>query len=163
MFRTVFWWESLAFVLQYWYENIMTSSIGNIFRVTGPVCGEFIGHRWIPLTKASDAGLWCVLWSAPWINGWVNNREAGDLRRNRAHYDVIVMNKVANVDILPTSISQTSVDVRTRISNYIHLKGWGVISYLPLFRRWFHRIRAFVCYVHPKGVDIIIHPSLNQW
>ena len=27
-----------------------------------------------------------------WINGWVNNREAGDLRRSRAHYDVIVMN-----------------------------------------------------------------------
>ena len=26
-----------------------------------------------------------------WINGWVNNREAGDLRRHRADYDVIVM------------------------------------------------------------------------
>ena len=26
-----------------------------------------------------------------WINGWLNNREAGDLRRNRAHYDVIIM------------------------------------------------------------------------
>ena len=26
-----------------------------------------------------------------WINSWVNNREAGDLRRYRAHYDVIVM------------------------------------------------------------------------
>ena len=26
-----------------------------------------------------------------WINGWVNNREAGDLRPIRAHYDVIVM------------------------------------------------------------------------
>ena len=26
------------------------------------------------------------------INGWVNNGEAGDLRRHRAHYDVIVMN-----------------------------------------------------------------------
>ena len=25
------------------------------------------------------------------INGWVNNREADDLRRHRAHYDVIVM------------------------------------------------------------------------
>ena len=25
------------------------------------------------------------------INGWVNNRKAGDLRRYRAHYDVIVM------------------------------------------------------------------------
>ena len=28
-----------------------------------------------------------------WINGWVNNREAGDLRRHRAHYDVIVTDK----------------------------------------------------------------------
>ena len=26
-----------------------------------------------------------------WTNGWVNNREAGDLRRHRAHYDVTVM------------------------------------------------------------------------
>ena len=26
-----------------------------------------------------------------WINGWVNNREAGDFRRHLAHYDVIVM------------------------------------------------------------------------
>ena len=27
------------------------------------------------------------------INRWVNNREAGDLRRHRAHYDVILMKK----------------------------------------------------------------------
>ena len=26
-----------------------------------------------------------------WINDWVNNREAGDLRRHRVHYDVNVM------------------------------------------------------------------------
>ena len=26
-----------------------------------------------------------------WINGWVNNNEAGELRRHRAHYDVTVM------------------------------------------------------------------------
>ena len=37
---------------------MMTSSNGSIFRVTGPLCGEFTGHRWIPLTKASDAELW---------------------------------------------------------------------------------------------------------
>ena len=46
---------------------------------------------WVGLTKASDAGLWYFLWSAPWINGWVDNREAGDLRRHRTHYDVNVM------------------------------------------------------------------------
>ena len=44
---------------------MMTSSNGNIFRVNGPLCGEFTGHRWIPLTKASDAELWCFLWYAP--------------------------------------------------------------------------------------------------
>ena len=27
---------------------MMTSSNGNIFRVTGPLCGEFTGPRWIP-------------------------------------------------------------------------------------------------------------------
>ena len=26
-----------------------------------------------------------------WINDWVNNREAGDLKRHRGHYDVNVM------------------------------------------------------------------------
>ena len=44
---------------------MMTSSNGNIFRVTGPLCGEFTGHRWIPLTKASDAELCYFLWSVP--------------------------------------------------------------------------------------------------
>ena len=31
-----------------------------------------------------------------WINSWVNNREVDDLRRYRAHYDVIVMKKKNN-------------------------------------------------------------------
>ena len=46
-------------------QYMMTSSNGNIFRVTGPLYVEFTGHRWIPHTKASDAELWCFLWSAP--------------------------------------------------------------------------------------------------
>ena len=44
---------------------MMTLSNGNIFRVTGPLCGEFTGHWWIPRTKASDAEFWYFLWSAP--------------------------------------------------------------------------------------------------
>ena len=43
-------------------NGIMASSNGNIFLVTGPLWGA--GGRWIPLTKANDAELWC-LWSAP--------------------------------------------------------------------------------------------------
>ena len=34
---------------------MMTPSNGNIFRVTGLLCGEFTGHRSIPLTKATTA------------------------------------------------------------------------------------------------------------
>ena len=46
------------------FWHIMTSSNGNIFRVTGHLCGEFTGPRWIPRTKASGTELWCFLWSA---------------------------------------------------------------------------------------------------
>ena len=54
------------------------ASYGKIFRVTGPLCvcvcvggggggggGGSTGHRWIPLTKTSNAELWCFLWCAP--------------------------------------------------------------------------------------------------
>ena len=60
-------------------NSIMTSSNGNIFRVTGHFCEEFTGGALV-------FSLICV-----WINGWVNNREAGDLRRYPAHCDVTVM------------------------------------------------------------------------
>ena len=42
-------------------------------------------------TKASDTELWCFLLICVWINSWVKNREAGDLRRHRGHYDANVM------------------------------------------------------------------------
>ena len=66
------------------YIIMMTSSNENIFRVTGLFCGEFTGPRqW---SGALMFSFICV-----WINGWVHNREAGDLRGYRAHYDVTVM------------------------------------------------------------------------
>ena len=54
------------------------------------------GIRWIPRTKARDPELWFSLICA-WINGWVNNGEAGDLRCHRAHYDVTVMQEFGQV------------------------------------------------------------------
>ena len=44
---------------------MVTILSGNIFRVTGSLCGEFTCRRWIPLTEASDAKLWYFPWSAP--------------------------------------------------------------------------------------------------
>ena len=147
-----------------WRLFMMTSSNGNIFRVTGPLCGDFTGPGEFPtqrpVTRSFDVffdlrlnkrlskhswgwwfeklsySLWrhhnvwtshddVIKWKhfprywpfvreihrspmnsphkgqwrgalmysliCAWINGWVNNRETGDLRRNRAHYDVNVM------------------------------------------------------------------------
>ena len=68
----------------------MTSSNGNRFRVTGPLCGEFTSHWWSPLTKASLTRSFDVLFDLR-LNKRLSNRDAGDLRRHRAHYDVTLM------------------------------------------------------------------------
>ena len=55
-----------------------------------PFLREFPSHRWIPLKRARDSELWWFL-SVPWINDWVNNCDAGNMRRHRVHWGVIVM------------------------------------------------------------------------
>ena len=67
------------------YNSMMTWTNGNIFRVTDPLRGEFTAHRWFP-RKGQWRGTLMFSLICAWINGWVNNREAGDLRRHRAHY-----------------------------------------------------------------------------
>ena len=51
--------------------------------------------RYWPFVQGIHKGQWrgALVFSliCAWINGWVNNREAGNLNRHRAHYDVIVM------------------------------------------------------------------------
>ena len=65
-----------GFGIDWFYPySMMTSSNGTVFRVTGPLCGEFPGQRWIPRTKASDAELWCFLWSA--LNKRVSKQSSG--------------------------------------------------------------------------------------
>ena len=71
---------------------MMTSSNGNIFRVTGTLCGEVTGHQWIPLTKARDAEPDVSLIRVC-KNGLVHILKAVDLRRHHAHHDVTVMGK----------------------------------------------------------------------
>ena len=77
-----------------WGSNstiIMTSSNGNIFRVNGPLWGEFAGRRLIPRKKGQWHGALMFPLICAWTNTWANNEDAGDLRRHRVHCDVIVM------------------------------------------------------------------------
>ena len=72
-------------------NDMMTSSNGNIFRVYWPFVRGI--HR--SPVNSSQKGQWrgALMFSlnCVWINGWVNDRGAGDFRRYRTHYDVIVM------------------------------------------------------------------------
>ena len=73
-------------------KPMMTSSNGNVFCVTGPFCKEvayeFLSQR--PVTHSCD-----VFFDLAWINGWVNNWDAADLKCHCAHYDVTVMPPLA--------------------------------------------------------------------
>ena len=69
---------------------VMTSSNGSLFHVTSPLWGEppvtggFQSQR--SVMRSFDVSLICA-----WTNSWVNNRDAGDLRRHHAYYNISVM------------------------------------------------------------------------
>ena len=65
----VTWWHLQMKIL---------SAILAICAWNSPVTGEF--HLQRPWRGALMFSLICA-----WINGWINNREAGDLRRHRTH------------------------------------------------------------------------------
>ena len=64
------------------YSALLAICVGN-----SPVTGEF-PHK----GQWRGALMFSLIWA--WLNDWANNREAGDLRRHRTHYDVVVMHVV---------------------------------------------------------------------
>ena len=71
--------------------DVMTSSDGNICPRYWPLVWGI--HR--SPVNSPHSGQWrgTLMFSliCDWINGWVYNREVGDLRRHRVHFDVTVM------------------------------------------------------------------------
>ena len=69
----------------WWLHQMETfSALLALFAGNSPVTSEFPAQR--PVARSFD-----VFFHLRCIKDWVNNREAGDLRRHHAHYDVIVM------------------------------------------------------------------------
>ena len=136
---------------------MMTSSNGSIFRVTGHLCGEFTGQRWIPRQRPATRSLMFSL-ICPWMNGWVNNRKAGDLRRHRTHYDVRVMWPVTQTIfkrfqltlhtrgvfshyLRPLSRRQKSDNVEEwwifliNLSKQLEVENWKSVNFVPIRHR----------------------------
>ena len=95
----------------WWRHQMETfSALLAICAGNSPVPGEFPTQR--PVTQSFD-----IFFDLRLNNGWVNNREVGDLRRYRTHYDVAVTvrhqaNSKHHVDSTMTYIGTSSLRLK---------------------------------------------------
>ena len=92
-------WRSLL-ILLYWCPVLQPNHYDSLEEYDDVIKWKHFPHNWPFFVGKSPVnsphkGQWrgALIFSliCAWINGWVNNREAGDLRRHRAHYDITVM------------------------------------------------------------------------
>ena len=137
-------------------KSMMTSSNGNMFRITGPLCGEFTGPGELySLHKGQWRGALMFSFICAWINDWVNNREAGDLRRHHGHYDVNVMlgSFYHILSALFASISYRSLGLGTTV--------WclTISRHSANYRSWGSYFKKLICHsfgshFYPKATTV---------
>ena len=116
----------------------MTSWNKNILRVTGlcagnsPVTGEF------PPPPPPPQGQWrgALMFSliCAWTDDWVNNRNAGDLRRHGAHYNVTIMYEIYQYCIIVMSYIGINTAILIGCWCYFNLT-WIIHTHLT-FNLW---------------------------
>ena len=106
------------------FSALLTHCAGNSpVPVNSPHRGQWRGALMFSLTCAR-------------IKDWVNNREAGDLRRHRGHYDVNVMNK--NVLLTLTSMCFYMYMHIDPCFIYIYISICKCICVIFILFNWFH-------------------------
>ena len=88
-----------------------------------------------------------------WINDWVNNREAGDLGRYRAHYDVFVMYKSL---YFQTNFVESCLEcLVAKVSPAIQIMSWWQTDDRPLSQELLTLIiDAYICITQPRWFKI---------
>ena len=115
LFYSAYWLCSCMHVMMCWdhVSCMMTSSNGNIFRVTGLLCNS-------PRKGHEGQWRWALMSSliCAWTTGWVNNRDIGDLRRHHAYYDVtVIIQTFVGYIVFPQSL-QWRPDEYDGVSNH---------------------------------------------
>ena len=87
-----------------------------------------------------------------WINGWVNNHEAGDLRRHHAHYDVIVMIPLVRMN---GTLSDSYV-----LYMYCSMHWIPLFNVIPLWNG--HNLQS-VCLNADTGLILGLCPVNERW
>ena len=132
-------------VIDEWLHMI-TSSNGNIFRVTDHLCGEFPGD--FPAQRTVTQSFEVFFFICARISGWASNREAGDLRRYHAHHDVIVM--ILQVLLYPIIIMATlgfaSDKMYTKPANALAWTQVILLTIDVLDLLWTQSVRLYMIY-----------------
>ena len=93
------------------------------------------------------------------INGWANNREAGDLRRHRAHYDVTVMKFICSKSV--THYSPMEIMLCYQIESKPKASKMTILDYgCEICRRirFFHVLSHFLSVTSPFS----LYPCVDQ-
>ena len=108
--------------------------------------------RWHEMETFSALLALCAENSPVWINDWVNNREAGDLRRHRTHDDVIVMEYDHIVTLFCWSCVSSSWWIRVI---YVCVAGIRVTV-------WFHQCQQYRYISTETEIEIEVNSNSQQ-
>ena len=113
-----------------------------------PFLRGFIRSLLNSLHKGQWRGAFMFSLICVWINGWENNREAGDLKRYRAHYDVIVMRFV-----LPALGQSWNFPLVSEVT-------WAMCFFLRMYRVYENSMKRnlnwIICGVIYKGYILVL-------
>ena len=149
-----------------WASTMMTLSSWNIFRVTGPLCGEFNGHRWIPLTKpvTRSCGVFFELWLNIQSWGWRFETPSRALWR---HCNDNRSNNKMRIPFFGDIVSGTSLLCLTLMWNYARLcvvpircKSNSICSIISKESYICFAIYVLMWIVYRKGVSLVLGPIL---
>ena len=135
----------------------MTSSNGNIFRVTGHLCGEFTDRRWIPPTTASDAELWCLneRLSIQWWGWWFETPSGPLWHHSNEWIDECTVQQAVRLVTHSDKHPIDSLQVCRHIMRYQMFVHDDVIKWKHFPRYW-----PFVRGIHRSPVN---SPHKGQW
>ena len=94
------------------------------------------------------------------INDWVNNREAGDLRRHQAHCDVIVMCKNDDHDLVSihTGLTCRGQIVKMELSILVPLKNMHLVRFDIK-----QQTSKYIVYeIHKRWIESVVITSVNN-
>ena len=125
---------------------MMTSSNGNIFPVTGLLCGEFAGHRWIPLTQRLVTRSFDVLFNLR-LNQQLSKQlwrrwfktPSPPLWRHCDGYTSVRSDPIRGILTAIICPLQQELQTGTIAVNGIVLPGVTEMSFWRHFRHWLHR------------------------